>query len=76
MSQIGTDFNRTALIEFTELNFFVASGRFKKNQLRSAAGGMTSDLLQAENVSVEGHCLFKIFDPIARVQEFGYHESL
>lgn len=75
MSQIRTNLNRTALIEFAELDFFFASGRLKKDQLRSAAGGMTPNLLQSENVPVEGHCLFQIFDPIARVQEFGDHES-
>ena len=60
VSKIGTNYNRAAWVEFADLNFFFAAGRFKENQLRTASGGMTTCLLQTKDISVKGDRFLQI----------------
>src|ERR1041384_98228 len=45
MSQIRSNDHGAALVEFAQLNFFVAVRRLEKDKLRTAAGGVAPNLL-------------------------------
>ncbi len=66
--QVWTDDDRSALVKFAKLNFFVAARRFQKNELRAAPRSVAANLLETENVLVEGNGLLQIVYAIAGVQ--------
>jgi hypothetical protein len=68
MRQIGPDHYWSTSIKFTDLNFFVASRRFQKDELRTAARCVASNLLQPQNVPVELDRLFQVVHAVTRVQ--------
>ncbi len=73
MGQIGTDHDRTALIELTDLDFLLASGRFEKNELRAPAGGMAPGFFEPENIPVKRYGFFQVGDAVAGVQKLFDH---
>ena len=73
MSQVRTDYDRTARIVFANLNFFITARRLEEDQLRAAAGSMPPRLLQTQHVSVECNRLVQISHPIARMKQLLDH---
>ena len=73
MSEIRTNDNRATRIEFANLDFFIASGRFKKNQLGPAAGGVPASFLQPEHIPVERDGFFQVSYAIAGVEKLFDH---
>src|SRR5437588_12452679 len=76
MSEIRPDHHRPALIELTNLDFFVAARSFKKDELRAAARRVPATFLQAEHVPIKGNGLFSIRNAATRVEELCVHFSL
>jgi hypothetical protein len=58
MRQVWADDDRSALVKFADLNFFVAARRFQKNKLRAAPRSVTPNLLQPQNIPVERNRFF------------------
>src|SRR5215467_10751685 len=73
MRQIGADYYWSTSVKFADLNFFVASRCFQKDELRTAPRCVASNLLQPQNIPVERDRLFQIVHAVARVQYFFYH---
>ena len=68
MGEIGADHYRPAFVKFANLNFLVATGRFQKNELRSATRGLTPNLIEPKNILVERDGFRQVMYAIARVQ--------
>ena len=66
--QVWTDDDRSALVKFAKLNFLIAARRFQKKELRTAPRSVAANLLETENVFVEGNGLLQIVYAIAGVQ--------
>ena len=66
--QVWTDDDRSALVKFAKLNFLIAARRFQKNELLAAPRSVAANLLETENVLVEGNGLLQIVYAIAGVQ--------
>src|SRR5207249_12203359 len=73
MREIRTDHDRPALVEFANLDLLVSLRRFQKNQVRAAARGVATKLLQSEDILIKRDCLLQIAHPIASVEEFFDH---
>ena len=53
MRQVRSDDDRSAFVEFTELDFLLAPRRFEENKLRAAAGSVPAHFLQTEHVAIK-----------------------
>jgi hypothetical protein len=68
MGQVRPNHYWTALIILAKLDLFLALGRFEKNELGAAPGGVTSCFLQTEDVSIKHDRLFQIGHAITGMQ--------
>ena len=75
MGQIRAHDHGTALVEFADLDFFVAPGRFEENQLRTATRRMPPRFLESQNVPVKRDRFFQVRDAIPRVEKLFDHED-
>src|SRR4029453_1729086 len=73
MSQIRSDHHRTAIVEFANLDFHIASRRFQEDKLRTAARGMAANFFQTEYIPIERNRLFQVSHAIACMQKLLDH---
>jgi len=73
MGQIGPNNYRPAFVKFANLNFLITTGRLEKYELRPTTRGLAADLLEPEDIFIEGDRFLQIVHAIARVQEFLDH---
>jgi capsid portal protein len=63
MREVRSNHNRPALVEFANLNFLVAIGRFQKNELRTAAGRLAANLFETAAIFLTGDRLVQLRHP-------------
>jgi hypothetical protein len=73
MGEIGPDGHRTTARIIGDFDQLLAFGSFEENELGAAWRLVTFDLLQSQNVLVEGDGFLQVINAIAGVQEFGNH---
>ena len=73
MGQIGPYHNRAAGVVLADLDFFVAFGGLKKDQLGTASALTSTNFLQAKDITVKGDRFFEVLNAIASVEESGDH---
>jgi hypothetical protein len=73
MSDVRADVDRTAAIEFTNLDLFIASWRLEEDEFGAAWGFRTMGLFETEYVLIEGHSFLQVGYSIPGVQEFLNH---
>ena len=76
MSQIRSDHDRTAIVEFAKLDFHIASRRFQEDKLRTAARGMAANFFQTKYIPIERNRLFQVRHAIACMQKLFDHRYL
>lgn len=73
VGQVGADLDRAARVKFTDLDEFLAPGRFEEDELGASPARAAADLLQAEDIAVEGNGLFQVGNAVPRVEELLDH---
>jgi hypothetical protein len=53
MGEVGSNHNRPAFVEFANLNFLVAIGRFQKHELRTATRRLAANLFETEDIFIK-----------------------
>ena len=75
VGEIRTDLNRTAFVEFTNLDQFFTARCFQKNQTRSARRSVALHLVQPQHLFIKVDCPLEIVHTIAGVKKAGNHRK-